>query len=70
MSFVKSLVYMAPRKRSRQEAAPSSSGVVEPTTTIDESHAVQLAVHLAGLRKCRRFTDLKVGTSAPSVLSL
>ena len=49
---------MAPRKRSRQEAAPSSSAVA--TTTIDESHAVQLARHLAGLRKCRRFTDLKV----------
>ena len=57
-----SLRTMAPRKRSRQESAPSSSGMVNPTTTINESHAVQLARHLAGLRKCRRFTDLKVGT--------
>ncbi len=51
---------MAPRKRSRQDSAASSSAPAVPTSTIDETHAVQLARHLAGLRKLRRFTDLKV----------
>ena len=51
---------MAPRKRSRQE--PSSATTDAPTTRIgiDETHAVQLARHLAELYKRRRFTDLKV----------
>jgi hypothetical protein len=51
---------MAPRKRSRQ--APSSATAEAPTTRIeiDETHAVQLARHLAELYKRRRFTDLKV----------
>jgi hypothetical protein len=51
---------MAPRKRSRQE--PSSATADAPTTRIgiDETHAVQLARHLAELYKRRRFTDLKV----------
>ncbi len=52
---------MAPRKRSRQDsAASSSSAPAAPTSKIDETHAAQLARHLAGLRKLRRFTDLKV----------
>ena len=51
---------MAPRKRSRQDSAASSSAPAAPTSTIDETHAAQLARHLAGLRKLRRFTDLKV----------
>jgi hypothetical protein len=47
-------------KRSRQE--PSSATADAPTTSsrIDETHAVQLARHLAELYKRRRFTDLKV----------
>ena len=51
---------MAPRKRSLQE--PSSATADAPTTRIgiDETHAVQLARHLAELYKRRRFTDLKV----------
>jgi hypothetical protein len=51
---------MAPRKRSRHE--PSSAMADAPTTSIniDETHAVQLARHLAELYKRRRFTDLKV----------
>jgi len=51
---------MAPRKRSRQE--PSSATADAPTTinSIDTTHAVQLARHLAELYKRRRFTDLKV----------
>ena len=51
---------MAPRKRSRQE--PSSATAEAPTSWIgiDETHAVQLARHLAELYKRRRFTDLKV----------
>ena len=51
---------MAPRKRSRQE--PISATADAPTTSnrIDETHAVQLARHLAELYKRRRFTDLKV----------
>ena len=51
---------MAPRKRSRQDSAASSSAPAAPTSRIDETHAAQLARHLAGLRKLRRFTDLKV----------
>ncbi len=52
---------MEPRKRSRQDsAAVSSSAPAVPTSRIDETHATQLARHLAGLRKLRRFTDLKV----------
>ncbi len=51
---------MAPRKRSRQDSAASSSAPAAPTSEIDETHAAQLARHLAGLRKLRRFTDLKV----------
>ncbi len=51
---------MAPRKRSRQDSAASSSAPAARTSTIDETHAVQLARHLAALRKLRRFTDLKV----------
>jgi hypothetical protein len=51
---------MAPRKRSRQDSAASSSAPAAPTSGIDETHAAQLARHLAGLRKLRRFTDLKV----------
>ena len=51
---------MAPRKRSRQDSAASSSAPAVPTSRIDEAHAAQLARHLAGLRKLRRFTDLKV----------
>jgi hypothetical protein len=51
---------MAPRKRSRQDSAASSSAPAKPTIRIDETHAAQLARHLAGLRKLRRFTDLKV----------
>ena len=51
---------MAPRKRSRQDSAASSSAPAAPTSRIDETHAAQLACHLAGLRKLRRFTDLKV----------
>jgi hypothetical protein len=51
---------MAPRKRSRQDSAASSSAPAVPTSRIDETHAAQLARHLAGLRKLRRFTDLKV----------
>jgi hypothetical protein len=49
---------MAPRKRSRQE--PSSPTADAPTTSNrnDETHAVQLARHLAELHKRRRFTDL------------
>ncbi len=50
---------MAPRKRS-QDSAASSSAPAAPTVRIDETHAAQLARHLAGLRKLRRFTDLKV----------
>ena len=50
---------MAPRKRSRQDSAASSAPAA-PTSLIDETHAAQLARHLAGLRKLRRFTDLKV----------
>ena len=38
----------------------SSSAPAAPTSTIDETHAALLARHLAGLRKLRRFTDLKV----------
>ncbi len=51
---------MAPRKRSRQE--PSLATAEAPATRIgiDETHAVQLARHLAGLYKRRQFTDLKV----------
>ena len=51
---------MAPRKRSRQE--PRSATADAPATMIgvDETHAVQLARHLAELYKRRRFTDLKV----------
>ncbi len=51
---------MAPRKRSRQE--PSSATADAPATRIrvDETHAMQLARHLAELYKRRRFTDLKV----------
>jgi hypothetical protein len=48
------------RKRSRQDSAASSSAPAAPTSRIDETHAAQLARHLAGLRKLRRFTDLKV----------
>jgi hypothetical protein len=46
--------------RSRHE--PSSAMADAPTTSIniDETHAVQLARHLAELYKRRRFTDLKV----------
>ena len=51
---------MAPRKRSRQDSAASSSAPAAPTSRIDEAHAAQLAHHLAGLRRLRRFTDLKV----------
>ncbi len=51
---------MAPRKRLRQDSASSFSAPAAPTSTIDETHAAQLARHLAGLRKLRRFTDLKV----------
>ncbi len=51
---------MAPRKRSRQDLAASSSAPAAPTSRIDETHAAQLARHFAGLRKLRRFTDLKV----------
>ena len=52
---------MAPRKRSRQDSAASSSSAPAALTSgIDETHAAQLALHLAGLRKLRRFTDLKV----------
>jgi len=51
---------MAPRKRSRQDSAASSSAPAAPTSRIDETHAAQLARHLAGLRKLRRFTDLTV----------
>jgi hypothetical protein len=51
---------MAPRKRSRQDSAASSSAPAAQIFTIDETHAAQLARHLAGLRKLRRFTDLKV----------
>ena len=51
---------MAPRKRSRQDSAAASSAPAAQTSTIDETHAAQLARHLAGLRKLRRFTDLKV----------
>ncbi len=47
-------------KRSRQDSAASSSAPAAPTSRIDETHAAQLARHLAGLRKLRRFTDLKV----------
>ena len=54
------LFLMAPRKRSRQDSAASSSAPAAPTSRIDETHAAQLARHLAGLRKLRRFTDLKV----------
>ena len=56
---------MAPRKRSRQE--PSSATADAPTTSIavDETHAVQLARHLAELYKRRRFTDLKVRSPYP-----
>jgi hypothetical protein len=60
LSFTLSLPAMAPRKRSRQDSAASSSAPAAPTSTIDETHAAQLARHLAGLRKLRRFTDLKV----------
>ena len=49
---------MAPRKRSRQE--PSSATADATSNSIDETHAVQLARHLAELYKRRRFTDLKV----------
>jgi hypothetical protein len=48
------------RKRSREDSAASSSAPAAPTSRIDEVHAAQLAHHLAGLRKLRRFTDLKV----------
>jgi hypothetical protein len=51
---------MAPHKRSRQDSAASSSAPAAPTSRIDETYAAQLARHLAGLRKLRRFTDLKV----------
>jgi hypothetical protein len=50
---------MAPRKRSRQGTASSSSSPSAPTG-IDETHATLLARHLADLRMRRRFTDLKV----------
>ena len=60
LSFTLSLPAMASRKRSRQDSAASSSAPAAPTSTIDETHAAQLARHLAGLRKLRRFTDLKV----------
>ena len=52
-------MHMASRKRSRLDPAASSAPVA-PTSRIDETHAAQLARHLAGLRKLRRFTDLKV----------
>ncbi len=54
------LFLMAPRKRSRQDSAASSSAPAAPISGIDETYAAQLARHLAGLRKLRRFTDLKV----------
>ena len=54
------MAHMAQCKRSRQE--PSAATAEAPTTSnrIDETHAVQLARHLAELYKRRRFTDLKV----------
>ena len=51
---------MAPRKRSRQDSAAASSAPATPASRINETYAAELARHLAGLRKLRRFTDLKV----------
>ncbi len=51
---------MAPRKRSRQDSAAPSSAPAARTSRIDETYSAELARHLAGLRKLRRFTDLKV----------
>ena len=51
---------MAPRKRSRQETSLATAEVPTTRILIDETHAVQLARHLAELYKRRRFTDLKV----------
>jgi len=57
---------MAPRKRSRQDSAAASSAPAARTSRINETHAAELARHLAGLRKLRRFTDLKVESSRAS----
>ncbi len=51
---------MAPRKRSRQEPSSATADAHTTINSIDETHAVQLARHLAELYERRRFTDLKV----------
>jgi hypothetical protein len=51
---------MAPRKRSRQDSAAAPSAPPARTFRINETYSAELARHLAGLRKLRRFTDLKV----------
>ena len=47
-------------RRSRQETSSATSAAPTTTIVIDETHAAQLARHLAELYKRRRFTDLKV----------
>ena len=51
---------MALRKRSRPETTSATAEALTTRIGIDETHAVQLARHLAELYKRRRFTDLKV----------
>ena len=51
---------MAQRKRSRQETSSATADAPTTMIGINETHAVQLARHLAELYKRRRFTDLKV----------
>ena len=56
---------MAPRKRSRQEPSSATADAPIIRIGIDETHAVQLARHLAELYKRRRFTDLTVRSPYP-----
>ncbi len=51
---------MAQRKRLRQETSSATADAPTTMIVINETHAVQLARHLAELYKRRRFTDLKV----------
>jgi hypothetical protein len=46
-------------KKARTSAAPSAASTGS-YVSIDETHAVHLARHLADLYKCGRFTDLQV----------
>ena len=54
------------RTGSREDSAAASSATAVGNCTINGTHAVQLARHLAELYKRRRFTDLKVRSPWPS----